>query len=70
MPNPALLRVALPAAAALAGWLGWKQRNHDEENRPKWRDDSLDDWRRERDEAREREREERDSESTSPTNDR
>jgi len=49
-----LVRLAMPLLLALGGFLTWQRtRAKDERNpdKPDWRDDSLDDWRRERDEA-------------------
>ncbi len=49
-----LVRLAMPLLLALGGFLTW-QRTRAKDDRdpakPDWRDDSLDDWRRERDEA-------------------
>ncbi len=57
MLNPRLIAaVAMPlflAAGALATWLGRGGRDDDG---PKWRDDSLDDWYREREAQAEEER--------------
>lgn len=57
MVNPRLITaLAMPlfmVAGALAVWLS---RGQDEDSRPKWRDDSLDDWFREREAKAEEER--------------
>lgn len=54
----ALMRLGLPLAMALAAWVTWKQRGSKPgEDSQEWRDDSLDEWRRERDAEREQERE-------------
>jgi hypothetical protein len=55
MVSPALVRVAIPAALALSGVVAWLNRGKDDD-KPQWRDDSLDDWRQQRDAERERER--------------
>lgn len=57
MVNPRLIAaVAMPlfmVAGALATWLG---RGSKDDDGPKWRDDSLDDWYREREAQAEEER--------------
>jgi hypothetical protein len=62
-PVTLLSAVAFPLLLLFGGIAAWqmsKNRNH-EESRPenRWRDDSLDEWRRERDAEIERERAER-----------
>lgn len=51
----------------LAGVVAWLFRKPDDESKPAWRDDSLDDWRKERDQAADRERKERATEAKTST---
>ncbi|KAA0237847.1 MAG: hypothetical protein HUU14_03970 [Dehalococcoidia bacterium] len=55
----ALLALGMPFAmvfGAIAAWRISKREQHDESAPPAWRDDSLDEWRRERDATAEAER--------------
>jgi hypothetical protein len=54
-----LLRLGMPIAmvvGAIAAWRMSKKENTPEAEKTQWRDDSLDDWRRERDAEAETER--------------
>lgn len=54
-----LLALGMPfamIAGAIAAWRLSKREQHLDANPPAWRDDSLDEWRRERDAAAEAER--------------
>lgn len=60
MPLAALARIGIPLALAISGLLAWRiarrDGGFDAPEKPAWRDDSLDDWRRERDARMEEER--------------
>ena len=61
MPDSTLLQLIIPlvlAAGGVFGWLAARSRRND--SKPIWRDNSLDDWRREREEQHDQERVERD----------
>lgn len=53
-----LMSVGLPLAMFAGGIAAWRasRRQSIDDDRPGWRDDSLDDWRRERDQRAEAER--------------
>lgn len=57
----ALSQLGLPIAMAVGGIAAWRmtRRQQTREEKPGWRDTSLDDWRRERDQTVERERKQR-----------
>lgn len=62
MPFAILLRLGMPLALAISGIVVWrmsKRENDPHHQKPQWRDDSLDDWRRERDANVEAERAQR-----------
>ena len=56
-----LLRLGMPLALAISGIIAWRasKREDANEEKPAWRDNSLDDWRKERDAQLEAEREAR-----------
>ena len=57
-----LLQLGMPIALAISAIVGWrmmKRGEAKEQEKPLWRDDSLDDWHREREEAAEQVRAER-----------
>jgi len=56
-----LFAVALPVAAVIGAIAAWRMQNHQDvaETQTKWRDNSLDDWRKEREAAADAERTER-----------
>lgn len=53
-------RIGLPLLMAVGGILAWRKTmsgiREEEEHKPQWRDESLDDWRKERDAQIEEER--------------
>ena len=53
-----LFAVLLQVGGIAGGWMAWRQRKQADavEAAPKWRDESLDDWRREREAQVEAER--------------
>lgn len=59
------LTTMLGAVAAVVAWLFRKP--EDESNKPTWRDDSLDEWRKERDLNAERDRKERATQAKTST---
>ncbi len=62
-----IVSVAFPfmmAIGAIAAWRISKRENDPTADKPAWRDDSLDDWRRERDLGTEEERQARDAATT------
>ena len=52
----ALMGLLLPIGAALGAVIAWRKRQSGSDDGHMWHDDSLDDWRRERDAAAEAER--------------
>lgn len=59
MASPALLLgLGMPIAMAVSGVVAWRASKQDsaKPENPTWRDDSLDDWRKERDAAQEEQR--------------
>ncbi|MEX1103809.1 MAG: hypothetical protein WED87_06150 [Dehalococcoidia bacterium] len=53
-----LFAVLLPVGGIAGGWMAWRRQKQADvvEAAPRWRDDSLDDWRKQRDEDIEVER--------------
>ena len=56
MPAALLLRIAFPLALVFSGLFVWLTKNEKKDTNNTWRDDSLDDWRREREAQIEAER--------------
>jgi hypothetical protein len=56
-----LFAIALPVAAVIGAIAAWRMQKHQDvaQTQTKWRDDSLDDWREQREAAAEAERTER-----------
>ena len=56
-----LFAILLPVGGIAGGWMAWRRQKQTDvaEAAPKWRDDSLDSWRNERDMRVESERAER-----------
>ncbi|GIW14455.1 MAG: hypothetical protein KatS3mg063_0308 [Tepidiforma sp.] len=66
MVNPALISaIAMPLFMAAGGLAVWLSRGRDDDTRPAWRDDSLDDWYRERERQAEEERRRRQEQDAS-----
>ncbi|MGE5149786.1 MAG: hypothetical protein ACM3II_06650 [Rhodospirillaceae bacterium] len=63
-----LSSIVLPVAmafGAIAAWRMQKREPRSEDGRPAWRDDSLDDWRKQRDQEADVRRQEREEQSLS-----